>query len=106
MEILAERMKLLRQDAKLKQVDAAKALGISISAYCRYEYGQRKPMPPPSRPWRGCTMCRRTICWDLVTNGEIKNEYPSYTNERIAKDFRFFPRSSRERTQYCHTYIL
>ena len=43
MEILAERMKLLRQDAKLKQVDAAKALGISISAYCRYEYGQREP---------------------------------------------------------------
>ena len=34
---------LLRQDAKLKQVDAAKALGISISAYCRYEYGQREP---------------------------------------------------------------
>ena len=43
MEILAERMKLLRQDTKLKQVDAAKALGISISAYCRYEYGQREP---------------------------------------------------------------
>ena len=45
MEILAERMKLLRQDAKLKQVDAAKALGISISAYCRYEYGDRSPSP-------------------------------------------------------------
>ncbi len=43
MKILAERMKLLRQEATLKQIEAAEALGISISAYCRYEYGQREP---------------------------------------------------------------
>lgn len=43
MEILAVRMKELRKEAKLKQTEAAEALGVSISAYCRYEYGQREP---------------------------------------------------------------
>lgn len=43
MEILAARMKELRKEANLKQTEAAEALGISISAYCRYEYGQREP---------------------------------------------------------------
>lgn len=43
MKILAERMKSLRLNANLKQTDAAKALDLSISAYCRYEYGQREP---------------------------------------------------------------
>lgn len=43
MEILAERMKKLRIENKMKQTEAAEALGISISAYTRYEYGQREP---------------------------------------------------------------
>lgn len=43
MEILSVRMKELRKAANLKQTDVADALGISISAYCRYEYGQREP---------------------------------------------------------------
>ena len=40
---LAERMKELRLEKSLRQEDAAKELGISMSAYCRYEYGQREP---------------------------------------------------------------
>lgn len=43
MEILAERMKKLRLESKMKQTEVAEALGISISAYTRYEYGQREP---------------------------------------------------------------
>ena len=43
MEILAERMKRLRLDNKMKQTDVAKILGIAISTYCSYEYGQREP---------------------------------------------------------------
>ena len=38
MEILAQRMKKLRLENKMKQTEAAEALGISISAYTRYEY--------------------------------------------------------------------
>ena len=45
MEILAERIKQLRIEASMKQADVANALGLSISAYCRYEYGQREPSP-------------------------------------------------------------
>ena len=45
MEILAERMKQLRIEKNMKQTDVADALGLSISAYCRYEYGQREPSP-------------------------------------------------------------
>ena len=43
MEILAQRMKKLRLENKMKQTEAAEALEISISAYTRYEYGQREP---------------------------------------------------------------
>ncbi len=43
METLAERMKELRVENKMKQTEVAEALGISISAYTRYEYGQREP---------------------------------------------------------------
>ena len=43
MEILAERMKKLRISHELKQTEAAEGLGLSISAYCRYEYGEREP---------------------------------------------------------------
>lgn len=44
MKILAERLLFLRKQRHLKQTDVAKALGISISAYCRYEYGEREPV--------------------------------------------------------------
>lgn len=44
MKIFAERLLLLRKQRHLKQTDVAKALGISISAYCRYEYGEREPV--------------------------------------------------------------
>lgn len=40
---LAERMKMLRLEKELRQEDAAKELDISMSAYCRYEYGKREP---------------------------------------------------------------
>lgn len=40
---LAERMKELRLEKGLRQEDAAKELDISMSAYCRYEYGKREP---------------------------------------------------------------
>ena len=43
MGILAERMKELRLEKKLKQVEVAEAIGISTTAYCNYEYGQRDP---------------------------------------------------------------
>jgi len=43
MKILAERMKKMRIEKNMKQTDVAEALGLSISAYCRYEYGQREP---------------------------------------------------------------
>ena len=43
MEILAERMKMLRKEKHLSQKEAAEVLEISFSAYCRYEYGEREP---------------------------------------------------------------
>lgn len=43
MEILAVRMKELRKAALLSQGEASDLLGIAISTYCRYEYGQREP---------------------------------------------------------------
>ena len=43
MGILAERMKELRLENKLKQTEVAEILGISITTYCSYEYGQRDP---------------------------------------------------------------
>ena len=43
MEILAERMKELRLEKKMKQTEVAEALGLSISAYCNYEGGHREP---------------------------------------------------------------
>ena len=46
MDILAQRIKILRKEQNMKQTDAAKALNLSISAYCRYEYGEREPMAP------------------------------------------------------------
>lgn len=46
MEILATRMRELRKEAGLSQSDAAKALGIAMPTYVRYEYNQREPMAP------------------------------------------------------------
>ena len=43
MEILAQRLLTLRKEHDKKQTELAKALGLSISAYCRYEYGEREP---------------------------------------------------------------
>ena len=43
MSILAERMKELRIENKMKQTEVAKALGLSITGYCGYEYGNRDP---------------------------------------------------------------
>ena len=43
MSILAERMKELRIEAKMKQAEVAKALELSLTGYCGYEYGNRDP---------------------------------------------------------------
>lgn len=40
---LPERMKELRKERLLRQEDIAAALGLSLSAYCRYEQGKREP---------------------------------------------------------------
>ena len=46
MKIIGERLLALRKQNGLKQTEAAEALELSISAYCRYEYGQREPTAP------------------------------------------------------------
>lgn len=43
MEKLAQRLLFLRKEHGKKQTEMAQALGLSISAYCRYEYGEREP---------------------------------------------------------------
>ena len=43
MDILAERMKELRLEKKMKQTEVAEAIGLSISTYCSYEYGKSDP---------------------------------------------------------------
>ena len=43
MEKLAQRLLFLRKEHGKKQTEMAQALGLSISAYCRYEYGAREP---------------------------------------------------------------
>ncbi len=43
MEILAERMLLLRKEQKLRQSDVANGIGIALYTYQRYEYGEREP---------------------------------------------------------------
>ena len=40
---LPERMKALRLEHHMTQEEAARALGLSMSAYCRYELGKREP---------------------------------------------------------------
>jgi|GEM_PF-467834 len=43
MDSFDERLRKLRAEKRLKQLDVAKAVGISIGAYQRYEYGELKP---------------------------------------------------------------
>ena len=43
MEEMSTRLLSLRKERNLKQTEVAEALGLSISPYCRYEYGQREP---------------------------------------------------------------
>lgn len=43
MSILAQRMRELRLANKMKQTEVAEALGLSITGYCGYEYGNRDP---------------------------------------------------------------
>lgn len=43
MGIFAQRMKELRLEKKMKQAEVAEAIGVSTTAYCNYEYGQRDP---------------------------------------------------------------
>lgn len=40
---LSERLLGLRKEHKLTQTDAAKAVGVSLKSYCRYESGERVP---------------------------------------------------------------
>ena len=40
---LSERLHSLRKEQMLTQTDAAKAAGISMKSYCRYESGEREP---------------------------------------------------------------
>ncbi len=40
---LAERLKSLRLEKKLKQEEVAEGLKIAMRSYCRYEYGEREP---------------------------------------------------------------
>lgn len=40
---LSERLHSLRKERMLTQTDAAKAVGISMKSYCRYEAGEREP---------------------------------------------------------------
>lgn len=40
---LSERLRSLRKENDLIQADVAKAVGISLKSYCRYESGEREP---------------------------------------------------------------
>ncbi len=44
MEILAQRLLLLREERKLRQIDVANGIGIAVYTYQRYEYGEREPL--------------------------------------------------------------
>ena len=46
MEILGQRLLLLRKQKGLAQKDVAEAVGISFNSYCRYEKNEREPMAP------------------------------------------------------------
>jgi transcriptional regulator with XRE-family HTH domain len=46
MEILAQRLRILRKEQKMRQEDVAAALGLSTNGYQRYELNQRDPDAP------------------------------------------------------------
>lgn len=46
MEILAKRLRFLREQRNLTQADVAKEIGIATFTYQRYEYGEREPSAP------------------------------------------------------------
>lgn len=46
MEILSERLFMLRKERNLRQEDAAKGIGISFNSYRRYEHNEREPDAP------------------------------------------------------------
>ncbi len=46
MEILAARMKELRNEKRIWQDEMAEILGVSVSAYRNYETNKREPMAP------------------------------------------------------------
>lgn len=46
MELLAKRMKELRNEKRLKQDEMAALMNVSLSAYQRYERNEREPMAP------------------------------------------------------------
>ena len=46
MDILAERLRLLRKEKSLRQADVAEALGLSSVGYQRYEASERDPTAP------------------------------------------------------------
>ena len=43
MEILGERLLMLRKEKNLRQEDVAKAIEIGFNTYRRYEHGSREP---------------------------------------------------------------
>lgn len=46
MEILAERLSLLRKERNLTQKEVGRELGISLNSYQRYETSEREPTAP------------------------------------------------------------
>ena len=46
MQILAERLSLLRKERNLTQKEAGQELGISLNSYQRYETNEREPAAP------------------------------------------------------------
>ena len=53
MKILAERLRLLRKEKKLSQVEFAKIIGLSTNGYQRYELDERDPGPDRQAVGRG-----------------------------------------------------
>ena len=46
MEILGQRLRMLRKEKHEPQKAAAEAIGISFNSYCRYELNEREPDAP------------------------------------------------------------
>ena len=69
MEILAQRMRSLRKERHIRQEVMAEALGVSISAYRRYELNEREPAAPFLVDFADYFAFQRTTCWAAGTNG-------------------------------------